>query len=239
MHKYTKTAAHYDTIYAAAGKDYAREAQRVHELIQQHKRSPGSALLDVACGTGGHTAYLRQYYTVEGLDLDPDMLAVARQKHPDIVFHRADMTTFDLGRQFDAIICLFASIAYTLTVPRLHQTLQNMARHLRPGGVLIVEPFIKPEDWQEPHIGATFVNQPDLKIARMNTGAREGHIAILDFHFLVGRPDTIEYFTERHDLALFTKDEYLQAFRAAGLEVIYDPEGLMGRGLYVGIKPAA
>ncbi len=236
---YTKTAAYYDAIYAAVGKDYDREAQRVHELIQQRKRSGGNALLDVACGTGGHIGHLRRHYTVEGLDLDPDMLAIARRKHPDVTLHQADMATFDLGRRVDIIVCLFSAIAYTMTIKRLEQTMMNMGRHLRPGGIMIIEPFIKPEDWREPHIGANFVDQPDLKIARMNVSRREGNIAVLDFHFLVGTPGSIEYFTERHDLALFTHDEYLDAFRAAGLDAIYDPAGLIGRGLYIGTRPLA
>jgi SAM-dependent methyltransferase len=239
MHEYTKTAAYYDAIYAAAGKDYAREAGRVHELIETHRKTPGKTLLDVACGTGGHIGYLRQYYAVEGLDLDLDMLAIARQKHPDLVLYQADMTGFDLGRRFDAIVCLFGAIAYTVTPEALQQAIRTMTRHLHLGGVMVIEPFVKPEDWCEPHIGAAFVDQPGLKIARMNTSRREGHVAILDFQFLVGRPGSIEYFTERHALALFTHEEYLRAFRAAGLEALYDPEGLIGRGLYMGFEPTS
>lgn len=34
----------------------------------------------------------------------------------------------------------------------------------------------------------------------------------------------------------FVDDDYLAAFRAAGLEVTHDPQGLTGRGLYIGTK---
>ena len=53
------------------------------------------------------------------------------------------------------------------------------------------------------------------------------------FQYLVGTPERVEHFTERHDLGLFTREEQLAAFRAAGLEVEHDVEGLMGRGLYI------
>ena len=236
---YTKSAEFYDAIYAARGKDYAREAAHVHAIIERHKRSPGRKLLDVACGTGGHLRFLRQHYAIEGLDLDPAMLAIARRKHPDLPLHQGDMVDFNLGRRFDAIVCLFSAIAYALTVPRLHQTLQTMSRHLRPGGVVIAEPFLKPEDVRPGYLSADFVDEPDLKIARMSTSTVTEGVVALNFHYLVATPGGAEYFTERHDVAAFTAQEYLEAFQAAGLEVDHDPEGLIGRGLYIGLKPPA
>jgi SAM-dependent methyltransferase len=234
---YARSAEYYDLIYEAAGKDYARESQHVHALIQRNTRTRGRALLDVACGTGGHLAYLREQYTVEGLDLSPEMLAIARKKHPDVVLHRADLTSFDLGRRFDAVVCLFSAIAYAHTVAMLHQAVRTMARHLHPGGVLIVEPFIRPEDVIPDHVGAVLVDRPDLKVARVNVSRVAGRVVSLHFHYLVATPGGVEHFTERHDLAVFTVEEYLAAFRDAGLEATFDPEGLMGRGLYVGLKP--
>lgn len=70
----------------------------------------------------------------------------------------------------------------------------------------------------------------------MNVARAEGGTAVLDFHYLVATPRGVEYFTERHDLALFPHEAYLEAFRASGLDVTYDPEGLIGRGLYIGTR---
>ena len=55
----------------------------------------------------------------------------------------------------------------------------------------------------------------------------------MNFEYLIGTPAGIEAFSERHEAALFTDDEYRQAFVAAGLSVEHDPEGLIGRGLYI------
>jgi hypothetical protein len=49
----------------------------------------------------------------------------------------------------------------------------------------------------------------------------------------------VEHFTERHEMGLFSADEYLAALEESGLETIYNPEGLMGRGLYLGINGEA
>lgn len=235
---FTKSQRFYDAVYSE--KDYAGEAERLKRFIAAHKRSDGSALLDVACGTGGHAPYLRDDFAYEGLDLDPEMLALARARHPHIPFHLGDMVDFDLGRQFDVVCCLFSSIGYTRTVPRLRQAIATMARHARPGGLVIIAPFISPDAWipGQPH--ALFVDQPDLKLARMNVSgvAENGTVAILEFHYLVATSEGVEQFSEHHELGLFTDEQYRDAFESAGLEVAYDAEGLIGRGIYIGVRPS-
>ena len=233
---FTRSAEFYDAIYLSRGKDYAAEAESVREQVQKYLRSGGNALLDVACGTAIHAGYLAKYYQVEGLDLDERMLAVARRKLPGLTFHQGDMLDFALPKKFDVITCLFSSIAYVRTLPKLAQALANLEHHLKPGGVIAIEPWFTPEDWHTGSVHATFVDQPDLKIARMNLTGREGTLSYFIFQYLVGTPEGINYFDERHELGLFTTDEYLSAFRACGLEVIHDPRWLTGRGLYLGIK---
>jgi SAM-dependent methyltransferase len=232
---FRRTARIYDAVYS--WKDYAREAALVHELVQARK--PGAAtLLDVACGTGAHLAELRRWYRCEGLDLDPGLLAVARERLPDVPLHQGDMRDFDLGRRFDAVTCLFSSIGYMRSIEELEAAVAAMARHLEPGGVLVVEPWLSPEAVTAPHVGAVFVDEPELKIARLNNIEVDGRTSSFDFHYLVGTPERVEHFVEHHELTLFTREEHLAAFRAAGLDVEHDEEGLMGRGLYIGLRPA-
>jgi len=233
---FSKSAIFYNAIYAAIGKDHMAEAQKVHQIIQRYKRISGNSLLEVACGTGLHASGLSNDYQVQGLDLDQEMLAVASQNYPEIPFHHADMVDFDLGTQFDVITCLFSSIGYVKTKARLESAIQNMTRHLMPGGVLIVEPWFTPNQWKTGRISALFVDQPDIKISRMNISETDGTLSFFVLHYMVATSEGVEYFTERHELGLFTHEEYMEAFHKAGLQTTHDPEGLDGRGLYIGLK---
>jgi SAM-dependent methyltransferase len=227
---FSKSARFYDAIYEF--KDYAAESERVHELIQE--RNPEAhSLLDVACGTGQHLEHLSKHYEVEGLDLDEELLAVARDRLPGITLHRGDMIEFDLGRTFDTVTCLFSSIGYVRTEQNLGAAVASMARHLSPGGILLIEPWVMPEAWEDGHIGGVFVDRDDLKIARLNTSTRDGALSVLHLAYLVATRDEISHFTEEHLLALFTDTQYRSALESAGLAVEYDPDGLMGRGLYI------
>jgi SAM-dependent methyltransferase len=228
---FNRSARLYDAIYASI-RDYPREAGELDRLLQE--RRPGArTLLDVACGTGAHLEHLAGRYEVEGLDLDPEMLAVARERLPKATLHEADMAAFDLGKRFDAVVCLFSSIGYMTTEERLRSAIASMAGHLEARGVLVVEPWLVPDQWRDGHVGAVFVDEPKQKIARIDTPRRAGTLTIIDFHYLVGTVDGVLHFTERHETALYTVEQYLAAFDAAGLRAEHDPQGPMGRGLYV------
>ncbi len=236
---FSKSAQYYDEIYASVDKDYAAEAAKARRIIQKYKQTKGKLLLDVACGTGHHAGYLSRYYQVEGLDLDTKMLSVAKKKHPKIRFHQGDMVNFDLARQFDAIVCLFSSIGYAKTKSRLQKAIKAMARHLLPGGVLVVEPWFSPEQWHPGRASMTQVDKPDLKIVRMSLSRQRGKRSLIEFQYLIGTPKGIKHDVEIHEMGLFTHQEYMDAFKAAGLKVVHDPEGLDGRGLYIGQKQTA
>ena len=227
---------YYDDIYGTMGKDYAAEADKLRAFIEKYKRIDGNTLLDVACGTGTHAGLLSEFYNVEGMDLNANMLKVARQKHRELRFTRGDMSDFDLGRQFDIITCLFSAIGYMRTKTELNKAITSMSRHLLPGGVVLVEPWFTPEQWTVGRVSTILVDKPDIKIVRMSHSGKKGTISLLDFHYLVGNAKGIKQIIEHHEFGLFSHAEYMNAFTKAGLDVIHDPEGVDGRGLYIGTK---
>jgi len=234
---YDRAAAAYDVLHAAREKDYASEATRVAELVRE--RRPGAqSLLDAACGTGGHLRFLRDHFDeVEGVDGSPAMLARARERVPGVTLHEGDLRTFALGRRFDAVTCLFSSIAYLVPAEELRRGIGNLARHLVDGGVLVVEPWVKPEDWDPAPLPRIDSGEGEgLSVTRMTGVRRDGERTFLDMHYLIGTAEGIEHVHEQHANALYDAHDYREAFAAAGCSVEVDPEGLIGRGLYVGVR---
>lgn len=228
---FVKSTEFYDALYHF--KDYAAASEKLHAQIQRQVPT-ASTLLDVGCGTGKHLEFLGEWYEVEGMDLVPELLAAARQRCPSVPFHQADMVDFTLPRKFDVVTCLFSALAYVKTVDRMYKAVENMARHLNPGGLLVIEPWFWPERLWTGHITANFVDLPELKIAWMYTTELEDRVSVLDIHYLVGTPKGVEFFKERHEMGVFTDHEYREAMQLAGLTVEHDPVGLFDRGLYVG-----
>jgi hypothetical protein len=146
------------------------------------------------------------------------------------------MCQFDLGREFDAVTCLFSSIGYARTEENLRRAVATLARHAGPGGVVLVEPWFTPDQWEPGHLVANFVDEPDLKVARLALSGPATSRMTLTFHYLIGTRDGIEHFTEDHEVGMFAHEQYVEAFRAAGVEPEHETDGPMGRGLYVGVR---
>lgn len=233
---FSRTQHHYDAVYS--WKDYPAEAARILEIVDGHFPDGAGALLDVACGTGAHLELLRDHLPVEGLDLDPGMVDIARLRNPGVPIHTGDMLTFDLQRQFAVVICMFSSIGYVDGEDRLRAAIANFSRHLRPGGLLLVEPWLDPDSYEARALPDLFtVERSDLKIARMGRVDRDGDRTTIRFDYLVGTADGVEHVSEEHATWLYTRAQYEAAFRGAGLTVDFDAEGVDGRGLYIGAKP--
>ena len=237
---FSKSTQYYDRIYATKLKDYQTESARLLEIVRSRTPRELCSLLDVACGTGVHLQILApEFDEAHGIDLDPDMVQIAQSKLTECSIHQGNMIDFNLGREFDLVACLFSSIGYVHTIENLNAAIANMARHTAPGGVVIVEPWLSAEQLDPRHLHAVFIDDDDLKLARMSNMRIIDRISRFDFHYLVStREEGTHHFVEQHDLGLFTVDEHLEAFRLAGLDVEYDEKGLMNRGLYIAVRSA-
>ncbi len=235
---YDKSARIYDLLYVGSGiKDYPAEAAELQRIIQD--ASPAAqTLLDVACGTGAHLVEMQRRFAVEGVDLSPAMLAVARTRLPGIPLYEGDMRTLDLGKTFDAVTCLFSSIGYMTDPAEMRGAIARLAAHVAPGGVLIVDGWVRPDRWLDNFRpdSPDVASDDGLTVVRMSYGRRDGNITELEMHHLVQTDAGVEYFTETHRLMLTETDDYVSAVTDAGLQARVIPDYMPNRDRIVGIR---
>ena len=233
---FERSAHVYDLLYSF--KDYEAEARDLVSLIRA--RNPGAgSLLDVACGTGKHLELLRsEFPDVAGVDLNAELLAIAHERLPDVPFTEADMRTFDLGRTFDAVTCLFSSVGYLRDEADLAEAVARMAAHLEPGGALIVDGWVRLDAWWPgTNVNALAETADGVAAARVARTWREGDRSVLDLRYLIATADNgFEQEQERHELTLFTDEAYRAAFEAASLEPEVVASPMQDRDRYVAVR---
>ena len=108
-------------------------------VVDQAQIISGQRVLDIACGTGvlSRTAlnYVGNTGSVVGVDINEGMLAVARNKHPDVEWKQtpAESLPFDTG-SFDAVISQFGLMFFENRT----RAIEEMIRVLRPDGKLVI-----------------------------------------------------------------------------------------------------
>lgn len=127
--------------------------------IVEHLTGPAPRLLDLGCGPGSLITRARQRFpmaNLTGVDLDPFLLELARQGHPDsAAFIQADYcqdgwTAALPGAPFDAITSV--SAVHYLAPAQLDPLLKALASHLRPGGVLVIADTVPLDPRSLPHL---------------------------------------------------------------------------------------
>lgn len=126
-------------VFWGQTSSWYRQALRDLEL------QPGMKVLDVGCGTGESTRFLTNSYPdieVEGLDLSPGMLDVARKLDSVSNYFEGDVCNIKRPeRTYDLVITAFTFRNF----PDKQTSLQEMIRVLRPGGRLLILDHFQPQ----------------------------------------------------------------------------------------------
>ncbi|MEX2273747.1 MAG: ubiquinone/menaquinone biosynthesis methyltransferase [Vicinamibacterales bacterium] len=158
-------APRYDLItrLLSYGQD-ARWKRRLADIVRAEGSSRIRAgrpapprLLDLACGTGDVALSLAESHDPVGLDLTLPMLEIARRRaESKVLWIAGDMTLLPFAdASFDVV-----TTSYGLrNVPALETSVREIARVLRPGGLLVSLDFNKP---RQPIVRAIYLGYLSL-----------------------------------------------------------------------------
>lgn len=143
---FAEVAPKYDFITKALS--FGRDATWKRRLLTSLPASVSPACMDLACGTGDLTRMLAERYSdgrITGLDLTPEMLEIA-DKLTD-AFNVDYIQGSMAGLPFDSASIDIVTGGYALrNAPSLNQTIDEIARVLRPGGMAAFLDFSKPHN---------------------------------------------------------------------------------------------
>lgn len=139
---YSNFASVYDRLMQDV--PYSEWIKYLNRLFDKHGITP-KVILDIGCGTGNVTLPLAEMgYNLTGLDMSPEMLAVAeskaREKNLGIKWVQQDMTMMDLGGlHYDLVISMTDSLNYLEGSESMKQVFSLVKQVLNPGGWFIFD----------------------------------------------------------------------------------------------------
>ncbi|ETW23519.1 hypothetical protein MGAST_13675 [Mycobacterium gastri 'Wayne'] len=110
----------------------------LQSLIEKYAPT-AKTILEFASGTGMILEGLSQQYDISGVDLSPEMIAIAKQKLPDVDMRVGDIAKLDFGKTFDAVLCVYDSINHLPDWESWCATFANARKHLNQGGLFIFD----------------------------------------------------------------------------------------------------
>jgi len=113
--------------------------RRIRKRLEHIDRERIHSVLELGCGTGTVSAFLADTYgmEVQGIDLDPKQIALAKSKRAEsdrLRFRVADTTCLSFeDASFDLVVSHFVFHH----IPEWDRAVREVARVLRPGGYFI------------------------------------------------------------------------------------------------------
>jgi SAM-dependent methyltransferase len=211
----------YDALYSE--KNYDAECDLIEEIISRYGNGTVKTMLDLGCGTGGHSIPLSQRgYAVTGVDRSEAMLAEARLKadtsnSPEFI--EGDVRAIDLERRYDTVLMMFAVLGYQTTDEDLQRAMTTVAKHLEPGGLFIGDIWYGPAVVDiKPSTRQKSVETASGELTRIATPNLDPvyNLCTVDYKLTMGT----EVWEEQHTMRYFFREELERYFEEAGLELV-------------------
>jgi len=184
-------------------------------LLERLQPAPKSSVLDLACGKGRFSVYLAEKgLDVTGLDLSVESITFARQFENDhLSFFTHDMRTPFRTNYFDYIFNFFTSFGYFESEKDHVNTLINVAKGLKEGGIFVLD-FFNSQYVMNQSLGEEFKVVEGVPF-QINKQINNGFVTkTIDF-----QDQGKNYFFEER-VHLFKLEDFKRLFTKAGLQIV-------------------
>ncbi|MGH9313237.1 MAG: class I SAM-dependent methyltransferase [Vicinamibacterales bacterium] len=217
---------------------YIEEAADLLPVLIGATEAQPRTLLELGSGGGSLAYHLKNSLDLTLTDRSPEMLAVNKAVNPECEHALGDMTSLDLGREFDRVL-VHDAIMYATDRDALRATMRTAYRHCRPGGAAVFVPD---------HVRETFApatetggeDGPDGRGLRYlewswDPDSTDDTYEVAYAFLLRGADGRVQVEGEQHLRGCFARADWLECLRETGFEprVRTDP---WDRDVFVGLK---
>lgn len=212
-------------------EDHQIEAEQFCNLLLSAISMPTKvpSLLEIGSGAGHNAVWMKAQFDCTLVDLSNPMLELSQQTNPECRHHQGDMRTFDLGRQFDAVL-IHDAIVYMTSETELIAALATAYKHVRPGGAAIFAPDSVRESFQE-----------QTEVAEAQEGDRAMRCTIwtwdedptdntvqVEYGFFLREGKEVRLIHDRHSEGLFAITDWQRILKEVGIEARTVPRPING-----------
>lgn len=220
-------AEYYDLIYK--DKNYNRECDYLEQIWSKFSREKPTKVLDVGCGTGGHSIPLSERgYKVTGVDLSEAMINIAKEKAAskqlDIKFYVYAMQEMDLQKKYDTVICMFNALNHVVGADLIKKTLSKIHDLLVDGGLLLFDyrngiPSIRSFSPTR----AKWIENGNYKILRISETKLDAIKQLFHTYYtvlIIDEDNVVKKFFDKHIVQFFFPLEIEEYLKTTGFEIL-------------------
>ena len=217
MSGYGDLAYFYDSLTEDA--EYESRVEYLLELFKKYDHTP-NLLLDLACGTGNIGGRIKETgIDVIGVDCSEDMLAIAREKFPDMLLLCQDAASLELYGTVDGAVCCLDSLNHICDYGEFCQAIAKVALFLEPGRLFIFD--VNTEYKHSEILGDNTIIKEYEDVFCIWQNSTQNGITEIDLDiFALGENSLWERYSERITERAYSAAEIEKALMDAGLETV-------------------
>jgi SAM-dependent methyltransferase len=230
MNVFNKYAKYYDLLYNE--KDYETEIFFLEKIFSAYAKRPVRDILDLGCGTGGHSILLAQRgYQVVGIDQSEEMLSEAEIKTKGLTspliapkFQKGDIRNFRTDQKFDAVISMFAVMSYMISNNDLLDAVKTAKNHLKPGGLFYFDAWFGPAVLTEKPSDRYKIiksdNEQIIRFAQPNTSIENQTVDVKYKILQISNNIVLNEIDEIHTMRYFFPQEIIFYLKSVGFDTV-------------------
>ena len=202
-------------------EEYVEETELFSKTIKTNSKIEARTLLHLGCGGGYNDYTFKKYFKVTGVDISEEMLNLAKNLNPDVIYHKGDMRSIRLEECFDAV-SIPDSINYMITTEELRSAFMTAYEHLKPGGVFLTIVQEVVEKFKQNRTESTFHSQSDIEVVFIENSYDPDPTDTSyesTFIYVIRRKGELEIHTDRHLGGIFKMETCHELLKEVGFKV--------------------